>query len=331
MKFKGKAFPPKSSVRHEAELDVSRIDSVALSVADEKLICDLNHIEISESMGHLPDRFVLPSGWVFIPEKTQELNQWLKQYGNTTFLSRLESKQKIWLSSLLLLIVLGLGSYHYILPWFSDSIAEAVPHKLTQKLGDITLQTLEESLQPSEISQEQQQQIRQRFKNQLTAFNVPLDNVEIFFYSSDFGANAFALPGGKIIILDDMINLMRTPEQLDSVIFHELGHVYHRHMLKGLVYSSLLSVGMALLTGDNAMLIDSMAAGGLFILMNRYTQEAEREADLFAKQAMLNIHAETKPMVEMFELLNQSTSSQMNYPQWLSSHPRLEDRIQASQ
>lgn len=40
--------------------------------------------------------------------------------------------------------------------------------------------------------------------------------------------NAFALPGGHILVLRGLIDKVETPEQLAGVIAHELGHVAHR-------------------------------------------------------------------------------------------------------
>ncbi|MFD2016752.1 M48 family metallopeptidase [Vibrio olivae] len=74
-------------------------------------------------------------------------------------------------------------------------------------------------------------------------------SIEIEFRSSPGESNAFALPGGKMVILDDLVAMMENPRQLDAIIMHELGHIYHRHMLTRLVQSSIISVAVAVMTG----------------------------------------------------------------------------------
>ena len=101
-------------------------------------------------------------------------------------------------------------------------------------LGDKILQNIDSSWQESKLSAEKQQQIQERVSQHLTQLE-PAYPIKLEFRASDMGANAFALPGGKIVLLDDMVNLLGISSSSIVLFLHEMGHIYHRHMLKKLV------------------------------------------------------------------------------------------------
>lgn len=327
MRFLGSAFPPGSSVRHSAELEVNSTRKVVLITEKETLECDSNWIDVSVPVGNLPVRITFPDGWMFVVERSPQVSHWLKQQKKTSIIDSIESNVLAWVFSALICIGFIVGSYVYLLPWLSEKAAYAVPDSAAIVLGEKVLSSFDQHWQPSELSSQTQAQIRDRLAQHLHQLEPLPYSIELVFRSSDMGANAFALPGGKIIVLDDMVKLAANEQQLDSILLHELGHVHHKHMLKKLVHSSLLSVGVSLLTGESSGVIDNLAGVGVFLLANGHSREAEEQADQYAKQSMLTIYGSSKPMVEMFEQFR--VQHALELPQWLSSHPDFEQRIEA--
>ncbi|EGA71828.1 peptidase [Vibrio sinaloensis DSM 21326] len=327
MRFQGSAFPPGSSVRHSAELEVNGTKTVVLVTNQERLECDSNWIDVSVPVGNLPIRITFPEGWMFVVERSPQVSRWLKQQKKASIIDSVESNALAWVFSALICIGFIVGSYVYVLPWLSEKTANAVPDSVAIVLGEKVLSSFDEHWQPSQLSAQTQTQIRDRLDQHLQQLEPLPYSVELVFRSSDMGANAFALPGGKIIVLDDMVKLAANEQQLDSILLHELGHVHHKHMLKKLVHSSLLSVGVSLMTGESSGVIDNLAGVGVFLLTNGHSREAEEQADQYAKQGMLTIYGSSQPMVEMFERFQ--TQHEFELPQWLSSHPDFEQRIDA--
>lgn len=331
MRFLGVAFPPQSSLRYEAELDTTQANVLSLRVDGMIFSCDLTCADISIPVGNLPIRIRLPDGWVFVVERSPELSQWLKSQRKLGWLDKLESNVFGWLVSIVVCIAVIVGGYTHALPWMSEKLAFAIPDAVAIELGEQTLEILSSTSnewQESELPEVQQAAIRQRVASHLASLEPFPYPVEIVFRSSAMGANAFALPGGKVVLLDELVQLAKTPQQLDSIILHEIGHIHHRHMMKKLVHSSILSVGVALLTGESSGIIDNLAGLGVFFLSNGHSRAAENEADLFAKQAMRSIYGTSEPLAEMFELFHQQESVEI--PKWLSSHPDFDQRIQAA-
>ena len=98
--------------------------------------------------------------------------------------------------------------------------------------------------------------------------------------SSDM-PNAFALPGGKIYLLDGLLQKARDPDEIAGVLAHELGHVQHRDSLRKIIQTGGTSFLIGLLFGD-------VTGGGAMVFIGRslfdasYSRDAERAADAFA-------------------------------------------------
>lgn len=326
MLISGTAFPPKSSVRYEAELDVTQPDCLCLHVDDLIVSCDMKYVDISVPVGHLPIRFKFPDGWVFIAERTTQMTQWLQRHRKVGVVDKIESNVFAWLLSAVVCLGVILGGYYYGLPWVSEKVALVVPDSVAVALGDEILDAFDDQWEESQLSDLQQEAIRQRVESHLESLEALPYPLEIVFRSSEMGANAFALPGGKIVLLDQLIELADNEQQLDSIILHEIGHIHHRHMMEKLVHSSLLSVGVALITGESSGIVDNLAGLGVFFLSNGHSRGAESEADSYAKHAMITVYGSSEPMAEMFELFQDQ--EMVEIPEWLSSHPDFEQRIQ---
>lgn len=330
MVIQGTAFPPRSSVRYEAELYFNQANLLTLNVNSDIISCQLQEADISVPVGKLPIRFVFPDGWVFVVEHTPEIDTWLKRNNKSGLLGKVESNFMALLAAVIVFLGIVVGGYLYALPWVSGKVVQILPDSVSVAVGNKILETLDTNWQESTLPLEQQKAIRQRVAHHLQQIEPLPYSVEIIFRSSNLGANAFALPGGKVILLDQLVELTDNAQQLDSIILHEIGHIHHRHMMKKLVRSSLLSIGVTFLTGESSGIVDNLAGVGVFFLSSSFSRQAEKEADQFAKNAMTKIYSTSDPMIEIFELLQQQESSNVRLPEWFSTHPNFEKRIQAT-
>ncbi|WP_026606565.1 M48 family metallopeptidase [Methylocapsa acidiphila] len=138
--------------------------------------------------------------------------------------------------------------------------------------------------------------------------------------------NAFALPGGRIYVLNGLLNKATTPDELAGVLAHELGHAAHRDGLRRIIANGGTSYLLGLLFGDVAGASVVLTAGrGLF--QAAYSRETESEADLFAVQTMRKLGRSTKPFGE---LMLRITGPEKDNPFAIfASHPMTEDRLAA--
>jgi predicted Zn-dependent protease len=148
--------------------------------------------------------------------------------------------------------------------------------------------------------------------------------------------NAFALPAGYIYINTETILRARNVSELAGVMAHEVGHVARRHIAHN--YNRQRSTGLlhqvvvlgAGLAGGGAAAGAANLAGGLAgtAYLNSFTREAEAEADDFAVDVMPQAGYDPRGMVTFFQTLKEEGGSSV--PEFLSSHPTSESRIQAT-
>ncbi len=144
--------------------------------------------------------------------------------------------------------------------------------------------------------------------------------------------NAFALPGGKIGVHTGMFKIANTPDQLASVIGHEIGHVWAKHgnarMSNQFLGNTALQVG-AILAGEPTqqkqqvlgLLGVATQLGGL-----KFSRDHESEADDIGLILMSRAGFDPRASVQVWQ--NMSRMSQgRKPPEFMSTHPSNQTRI----
>jgi Zn-dependent protease with chaperone function len=136
--------------------------------------------------------------------------------------------------------------------------------------------------------------------------------------------NAFALPGGKVFLLQGLLDKAESPDELAGILAHELGHLKHHDNMRGLIYNGGTSFLIGLLfgdvTGSSAVIFASRS-----VVEASYSREAETAADTFAIEIMHALGRSPKPSAElMFRITGKEGGSGFTI---LASHPLTEDRL----
>ena len=138
--------------------------------------------------------------------------------------------------------------------------------------------------------------------------------------------NAFAAPGGYIVVLRGLIDEARRPEELAGVLAHEMEHVLRRHSTKALVQHVSTGLLITALTGDvtGAMAYGLESARVLGQL--RYSRTAEAEADERGIKLVIAAGLDPTGMIDFFETLERKGKDPAGLLKYLSSHPGSADR-----
>jgi len=209
-----------------------------------------------------------------------------------------------WVGASALTFALLIGALHqWGLPIIAQGLVALTPYSVDEKLGQTTLEAIDgQWMEPSLLPQAQQDRIRQAFKQALD--NQDPDQVppwKLEFRKSRIGANALALPGGTILMTDDLVQLVDGDTQvLTAVLAHEIGHVKHRDGLRMLVQVSALGAVSSLVLGDFSSVLATMPA---LLGQAQYSRAAEHEADAHAVQVLTAAGIPPKVMVTLFEKL----------------------------
>lgn len=142
--------------------------------------------------------------------------------------------------------------------------------------------------------------------------------------------NAFALPGGIVVLMRGLIDKAGGPDEVAAVLAHEVGHVAARDPVR----SALRVAGSA---GVLGLLIGDFAGGTVVLVLAeqaisaRHSQEAEAAADAFAVGALERIEADPSALARFFRRLQEGGGEMPDFAGHFLPHPALMDRIAAAE
>ena len=133
--------------------------------------------------------------------------------------------------------------------------------------------------------------------------------------------NAFAAPGGLIVVYTGLIAGAGSAEEVAGVLAHEMAHVTKRHSMRQLLYRVGLLPLMGMLFGhpDAASLFESF--GQLSDL--KFSRVQEEDADLTGFDTLVDVGLSTDGLATFFQRLS---SKGGDPPSFLSTHPSSTDR-----
>lgn len=231
------------------------------------------------------------------------------------FLSR---KGSVLLKILGAFLVFILLIYFFVLPWLAGIVANRIPISYERSLGDQMFASMKPSLQ---IDERKTAYANDFFDQLHFRSQYP---VQITVVKSDV-ANAFAIPGGHIVVYDKILKGMTSPEEFAALLSHEFTHVEKRHSLRSVVRQLGAAIFISMLVGDinsiGAVLISN--ADNLQSL--HYSRRLEKEADDYGVQLLSERKIDCSGFVRLFQLLKKESTTEVS--EWISSHPDLNKRI----
>jgi Zn-dependent protease with chaperone function len=147
-----------------------------------------------------------------------------------------------------------------------------------------------------------------------------------WFIHRDNTVNAFALPGGVVIVNSGLIKKIDSADELAAVLAHEVQHVEQRHALKNMINNLGWAAGLLAIAGD----VNAAAVLIVHQLGNSYfSRGVEEEADRFGFRTLVDAKIAPQGMVTLLQKLEKESAG--DGPEWLSSHPDTARRVQNMQ
>ncbi len=221
----------------------------------------------------------------------------------------------VWsaLAGIMVAIVLGL--------WFgSDLLVELavdrIPVAWEEKLGEAAYQDF---LSRQEVIKDGPavaavSEVAQRLTEQIA--NNPY-HFQVTVVKSDV-VNAFALPGGHVVVFTGLMKKAESGEELAGVLGHELNHVLQRHGLERIVKQLGLVTVVAIVVGDQNGLVGLMRQVGVELLTLKFGRAQETEADLTGLQLLKKARIDPQGMITFFQRLSEKDEGRVEL---LSTHP----------
>ena len=281
----------------------------------------LREIGVAEMFEHAPRMLALPGGVTLeVPDPARTLRSALLEAGvRETWVVRMQRASLAVAAGVVAIVALAVWGYVQGVP-----VAAQASHALRiEARRDNLLKVLDEGrLKPSALPEADRERIARRFAG-MAARTAPGLEVRLEFRSGM--VNAFALPGGTIVLFDEMVELADSDERVLGVLGHELGHVAGRHSTRQLLQALGVGAIAGLVWGD----FSALAANATLVLgVMRYGRQFEDEADRYSLAFMRHNGLSARPLWEMFYRVEEmQEQKRRGVPAFLSTHPGTPERL----
>jgi predicted Zn-dependent protease len=242
---------------------------------------------------------------------------------------RIAAPKNRWVGAIAVLAIIAAVLVVYLayraLPTLAERAVAFIPMSWEQRLGEMAV---EQIAPPGNVCADSTlaAELDAILHRLLSAAEDPPLDVRLRVVRADH-VNAFAFPGGQVVVFTGLLNAAETPEQFAGVLAHELQHVRHRHGTTALLRQLSASALLSLIAGDSGALSSVLrTAGELGGLA--YGRDDEHEADRDGARMLIAAGIDPRGMIEFFETLEKLEGEGVALT-FLSTHPATGDRVRA--
>ena len=251
------------------------------------------------------------------PELTKHLDE------TAATVRRVRSRNRtVWALVLLLIGALALGV------WFSTDVlvewaVDRIPAEWEKRLGQsayqdfLAQQTVVKEGPSVSAVQEISQRLIEHIPNNLYTFEISVVKNDV--------VNAFALPGGYVVVFTGLLEQAKSGEEVAGVLSHELNHVLKRHGLERIVKQLGVVAMLGIILGDQQGLAGVMKQVGVELLTLKFGRTQETEADVTGLQLLHRARIDPAGMVTFFQRMSEQEQGRV---EWLSTHPMSAGRAE---
>ncbi len=139
----------------------------------------------------------------------------------------------------------------------------------------------------------------------------------------DETSNAFAFPGGQIVVFSNLIKTSKSQNGLAFVLAHEIGHFKNRDHLRMMGKSFLFSLIISSITGYD---LDSTLSPLAYFAQMKYSQSHETQADRVALDILNCYYGHVGGATEFFKSISKDEKD-LGFVGYFSTHPQTKERI----
>ena len=269
------------------------------------------------SFGEHPRRVVIVRDPLFIKSFAVRMRYTGRQGGYDRLLSLARSGPALFVIGVLLFLV---ACYFWVLPWGAERLSLLLPRSVDERIGQVAYNGMSSELQVDE----ERSKALQAFGDRL---QLSPHYALRYHVVREEQVNAFALPGGDIVVFTGILDRMDEPGELAALLAHEATHVEERHSTRMLVRNLAGYLFLSLLIGDVNGVMAVLAQNAENIRTLGYGRGLESDADRIGQERMKANGVDPIGMAHLLELLEREAHDVPGSLAFLSSHPLTAERI----
>ncbi|MCE9594123.1 MAG: M48 family metallopeptidase [Planctomycetes bacterium] len=287
-------------------------------------------LRVGERVGQATWTVELAAGAALAFAATSEADALLRELENSAPKRIVHALERSWRWGVISVVSTAAALWALIVfgvPQFAVRAVALVPPELERRLGEHGIDWLDRFVDPSTLDAERRAEVETAFARVATT-NPKLAALRLELRRGGaIGPNAFALPGGIVVMTDELVELAEHDDELSAVFAHELGHVARRHALQRLLESSAVALITMVITSDASTATSLGTSLPTVLLEAGYSRGMEREADEFALQWLSSAGIPHERFAAILERLERASGSAA-IPEFLSTHPTTSARVE---
>ena len=219
------------------------------------------------------------------------------------------------------IVLLLVSAYFWVVPFLAERLAKRVPISYEEKLGNGMFNAMKSSF---EIDGAKTAYINEFFRE----LNINTEYIINITVVRENVANAFAMPGGNIIVYDKILAGMDHHEDLAALLSHEFTHVDKKHSTRAIFRQMASSLFISIIFGDVGTIGNTIVSNADNLKGLSYSRSLEKEADENGLQILSDRKIDCNGFIRLFQQLEKEVQKEGGAPsEWMNSHPDLDKRI----
>lgn len=206
-------------------------------------------------------------------------------------------------------------------PWLVKKIMDQIPPQKETEIGKQMFHNLVEAEKIDTL----RTRLAQQFLDSLNySSKYPLEVTVVH----ESVLNAFALPGGPIVVFDSLLNTLEHPAEFAALLAHEASHIEYRHSTRKLLNELGIAVLLGVLFGNSGDIAGLVGQQGANLASLSYSRNLEREADDRGLALMVGRGIPPEGLPALLERLKAAEQEGGSGLSFLASHPATSERIE---
>lgn len=265
---------------------------------------------------------------VLLVRNAADMRAWTEQFRKLG-VKRAKEVSVPWIIRIPLMLPLGfiafcLAVYFWVLPFVAERSVGLLPTTVDTRLGEAMYGGMSAGMEVDTA----RSAALQRFGDRLTVAPTFAPRYHVM---EDAQVNAFALPGGHIVVYTGLLDRMTEAEQLAALLAHEGTHVEARHSTRSIARDLSGTMFLAVVLGDATGLVGAAAAKADELRGLQYSRRLEADADSIGMERLVADSVDPRGVVRLLELLQEEAGDAPEQLGFLSSHPLTAERIAAAE
>ena len=214
-------------------------------------------------------------------------------------------------------------STYFMYSFSVPMIADMIPYEWEQKIGSFAFENYQTG--KSVVGNPKVNAAMNAIVKRIDKFDGSDINYKVVVIDAEM-VNAFAFPGGYVVVTSGLIGNSEEPEEVAAVLSHELTHVSELHGMRKLVRQAGLGILIGVVFGDVSALSQLMELSSQLDSLS-FDRSQERHADDGGIKIMQAAGISPQHLVSFFNKIKEIDSATGDIPELFRTHPLTDERI----